>query len=69
MTESELDLNLRTSGYIEEYKMMIENLTGASDFLAGVVPEPADKVAEEARGGDGDGETAAGGGRGRRRRG
>jgi len=34
-----------------------------------VVPEPADKVAEEARGGDGDGETTAGGGRGRRRRG
>lgn len=50
---------------------MIENLlTRTSDFrFSGVVPESADKVAEEARGGDGDGETAAGGGRGRRRRG
>lgn len=34
-----------------------------------MVPESADEVAEEARGGDGDGEAAAGGGRGRRRRG
>jgi len=43
--------------------MKIATLTRASDFrFSGVVPEPADKVAEEARGGDGDGKTTARGG-------
>lgn len=38
-------------------------LKRTSDFrFSGVVPEPADKVAEEARGGDGDGKTTARGG-------
>jgi len=66
--EIELKFNKCIGELKSRFNHRLVNTSVVSGF-PGMVPESADEVAEEARGGDGDGEAATGGGRGRRRRG